>query len=125
MRKIIRYKPYLKALARILRNNSTKSEIELWSHLKGKQMLGYDFHRQKPIDRYIVDFYCCDLMLAIELDGLTHHHEETLLKDIAKEQRLIELGITVLRFDDEDVMKGLDWVLEKIKDKIRELETHL
>ncbi len=52
----IKYNPKLKELARQLRNNSTKAEIKLWKYLKGKQMLGYDFHRQKPIDNYIVDF---------------------------------------------------------------------
>jgi very-short-patch-repair endonuclease len=66
-RKIIPYNPKLKEYARQLRNNSTRSEIILWKYLKGKQMLGYDFHRQKPIDNYIVDFFCSELMLAIEL----------------------------------------------------------
>ena len=57
-RKIIPYNPKLTALARQLRNNATKSEIFLWLKLKGKQMYGYDFHRQKPIDNYILDFFC-------------------------------------------------------------------
>lgn len=66
-RKIIPYNPALKEKARELRNNSTKTEILLWLNLKGKQMRGYDFHRQKPIDNYIVDFFCNELMLAIEI----------------------------------------------------------
>jgi very-short-patch-repair endonuclease len=74
-RAIIPYNPKLKEHARVLRNNSTKSEIYLWKYLKGRQRLGFDFHRQKPIDNYIVDFYCCDLFLAIELDGITHTYE--------------------------------------------------
>ena len=56
-RKIIPYNPKLKELARQLRNDSTKTEIFLWLKLKGKQMYGYDFHRQKPIDNYILDFF--------------------------------------------------------------------
>ena len=56
-RKIIPYDPKLKELARQLRNDSTKTEIFLWLKLKGKQMYGYDFHRQKPIDHYILDFF--------------------------------------------------------------------
>jgi len=68
----ISYHPKLKELARKLRNNSTKSEIKLWQYLKSKRMMGYDFHRQKPIDNYIVDFFCNKLQLAIELDGYTH-----------------------------------------------------
>lgn len=71
-RKIIPYNPALKEKARELRNNSTISEIFLWQFLKGKQMLGYDFHRQKPLDEYIVDFFCNELMLAIEIDGESH-----------------------------------------------------
>ncbi len=65
----IRYNPKLKALARELRKNSTLSEVLLWNHLKGGQMKGYQFMRQKPIDDYIVDFYCSKLTLIIEIDG--------------------------------------------------------
>ncbi|MEX0360394.1 MAG: endonuclease domain-containing protein, partial [Allomuricauda sp.] len=64
-RKIIPYNPKLKELARQLRNNSTKAEIILWQKLKRKQLHGYDFHRQKPIDNYILDFFCHELMLGI------------------------------------------------------------
>jgi very-short-patch-repair endonuclease len=65
-RKIIPYNPALKELARKLRNNATKAERVLWHSLSGKQCFGYDFHRQKPIGNYIVDFFCQELMLAIE-----------------------------------------------------------
>ena len=75
-RKIIPYNPKLKELARELRNNSTKAEIILWLKLKNKQLYGYDFHRQKPIDNYIVDFFCQELMLAIEVDGYSHQFED-------------------------------------------------
>jgi len=51
-------------------------EVTLWKHLKGKQMCGYDFDRQRPIDRFIVDFYCQELMLAIEIDGSSHDSPE-------------------------------------------------
>lgn len=121
MRKIIPYNPRLKHFARQLRNNSTTSEIELWKYLKRKQLLGFDFHRQKPIDNYIVDFYCCDLLLAIELDGITHHYEETVARDERKEKRLNELGVTVLRFEDEEVMYFLDTVLEEIEEMVIKL----
>ncbi|TFG35719.1 MAG: DUF559 domain-containing protein, partial [Nitrospirales bacterium] len=66
------YNSKLKDLTKQLRNNSTKAEIKLWNYLKGKQLMGYDFHRQKPIDNYVVDFFCNKLMLAIEVDGYTH-----------------------------------------------------
>ena len=114
----IHYDPKLKELARQLRNNSTKSEISLWTYLKGKQMMGYDFHRQKPIDNYIVDFFRSKLMLAIELDGYTHNFEEVYQKDKIKEQRLKEMGIMVLRFPDNDVINNIDSVIAVIKDYI-------
>ncbi len=125
MRKIIPYNPRLKQLARQLRNNSTKAEIKLWGHLRNKEMLGYDFDRQKPIDNYIVDFFCYDLMLAIELDGFTHQFEEVYQKDVVKDQRLNELGVHVLRFDDKDVVNGIEKVVGVIELKIEELKgTH-
>ena len=123
-RTILSYKPYLKKFARQLRNNSTKSEIRLWYYLKGKQRLGFDFHRQKPIDNYIVDFYCCDLMLAIELDGITHTYEGAMEKDCNRDLRLFELGVKVIRFEDNDVFNRIDWVVEAIDTEIQKLSVH-
>ena len=99
-RKIIPYNPKLKELARQLRNNSTKAEIYLWLKLKNKQMYGYDFHRQKPIDNYILDFFCHELMLGIEVDGYSHELLEIQIKDTIKERQMNLLGITLLRFSD-------------------------
>ena len=111
-RKIIPYNPKLKALARKLRNNSTYMEILLWEYLKGRRMKGYDFDRQKPIDNYIVDFYCKDLFLAIEIDGESHYGKEK--KDEKRDKRLSQLGVTVLRFDDLELRYDLKRVLETI-----------
>jgi very-short-patch-repair endonuclease len=111
-RKIIPYNPELKALARKLRNNSTYMEILLWEYLKGRRMKGYDFDRQKPIDNYIVDFYCKDLFLAIEIDGESHYGKEK--KDEKRDKRLSQLGVTVLRFDDLELRYDLKRVLETI-----------
>jgi len=116
----INYNPRLKEFARKLRNNSTRSEIRLWQYLKGKKMMGYDFHRQKPIEDYIVDFFCNKLKLAIELDGYTHTFEEIVEKDEIKQERLEKLGITVLRFSDEDIMKNMEGVLFVIRRFIEE-----
>jgi len=66
----IYYNPKLKERARELRNNSTLSEVILWKQLKSRQMHGYQFMRQKPIDNYIVDFFCSKLNLIIEIDGV-------------------------------------------------------
>jgi len=110
----IYYNLKLKELAQQLRNNSTKSEIKLWNYLKGKQLKGYDFHRQKPINDYIVDFFCNKLKLVIEIDGYAHSFEETFERDRKKVKRLNELGLTVLRFSDEDVLNNIEGVLSVI-----------
>ena len=65
---IIPYNPKLKEIARTLRKNSTLGEILLWKRLRNKQMLGYDFHRQKPIDEFVVDFYCVNFLRFKESD---------------------------------------------------------
>jgi very-short-patch-repair endonuclease len=119
---IIPYNPKLKELARELRNNSTQSEIKLWQFLRNKQMHGYDFHRQKPIDNFILDFYCHELMLGIELDGYSHTLEEVYEKDLVKQKKLNELGIHILRFDDREVMDDIDNVLRTIEGYIEEYE---
>ncbi len=119
-RKIIPYNPKLKEYARKLRKNSTFTEIMLWNYLKGKQMRGYDFDRQRPIDNYIVDFYCKDLLLAIEVDGESHYGNEK--ADNIREKKLNKLGVTVLRFDDMEIIYELDVVLKKIEQWIVENE---
>lgn len=113
MRKIIPYNPKLLPLAKKLRANMTLSEVLLWNELKGRQ-LGFQFSRQIPIDNFIVDFYCKDLMLALEIDGSSHHPEEQQIKDKARQERLESLGVHFLRFDDLDVKKNIKWVLNEI-----------
>lgn len=112
-RSIIPYNPKLKEGARKLRNNSTLTEIMLWDSLKKKQLRGYDFDRQKPIDNFIADFYCKDLEPAIEVDGESHYGNEK--KDELRDKRLNQLGVAVLRFDDMDIKYKLDKVLEIIE----------
>ena len=118
-RRIVPYNPILKERAKKLRKQSTLSEILLWNKIKSKQILGYDFHRQKPIDNYIVDFFCVELMLAIEIDGATHF--DKLDYDQKRENKLNQLGITVLRFGDIQVKKNIESVVLEIKEWI---ETH-
>ena len=121
-RKIIPYNPKLTALARKLRNESTETEIYLWLKLKEKQMYGYDFHRQKPIDNYILDFFCYDLLLGIEVDGYSHEILEVYNKDKIKEKRMNELGITILRFSDFEVLRDMENVIRAIEFYILEFE---
>ena len=123
-RKIIPYNPKLKTLARELRNKSTKSEIKLWKHIKGKQIMGFDFHRQKPLLDYIADFYCAELNLVIELDGYSHQLEEVVAKDKQKEMAFGKYGIKVLRFNDNEVFKNINGVLKTIENFIIDCEEH-
>ena len=123
-RKIIPYNPKLKELARNLRNNSTKAEIILWLKLKNSQFYGYDFHRQKPLDNYIVDFYCSELSLAIEIDGYSHELIAVHIKDIKKEKRLNEVGVKILRFTDSQVLKDMENVIRALEFYIYEFEKH-
>ena len=97
------YPPYRKDLiskARELRKNSTPGEIELWKTLKNKQLLGLEFRRQRPINHFIVDFFCKELMLAIEIDGNSHDYK--IGYDLYRQNKLEELGIHFLRFSEQD-----------------------
>lgn len=114
-RKIIPYTPAAKEYAKKLRNNSTPGEIILWKKLRNKQLLGYDFHRQKPIGKYVVDFFCSKLMLAIELDGISHENNDALEKDNRRQKDLEDLGITFLRFKESEITKDVRSVVEKIE----------
>ena len=91
----------------------TLSEIILWNELKRKQIKRCDFDRQRPIDNFIVDFYCKDLMLAIEIDGESHYGKEKY--DEPRNEKLKYLGIHVLRFDDLEIRQNLDGVVKVIE----------
>jgi very-short-patch-repair endonuclease len=121
-RSIIWYHPDLKDQAKELRNNCTYSEKILWEKLKGKQMMGYDFHRQKPINYYIIDFFCHELMLAIEIDGSAHNSEKAKEKDRRRQEILEEFGIRFLRFSEEEIRNNLDHVIEVIREWADEFE---
>lgn len=120
MRKIIPYNPDLMAYAKDLRKNMTLREIALWREIKGKK-LGVRFSRQIPINQYIVDFYCKDLQLAIEVDGSIHFEEGQQVKDVLLQKRLESLGVHVIRFSDLDVKNNLNWVLEEIRIVVEDL----
>jgi very-short-patch-repair endonuclease len=118
----VHYNPRLKQVARILRNNMTLGEILLWKELKGKKLLGYDFHRQKPIDEYVVDFYCPALKLVVEVDGESHDGKEE--ADRLRQNKLESIGLTVLRFWDCDVKSNVDGVVEQLREWIEARRTH-
>ena len=112
-RTIIPSNPRLKELARELRNHSTLAEVLLWNQIKNEKLLGYDFHRQKPIDRFIVDFFCPDLMLVIEIDGVSHRQKGR--ADLERHRRLESLGVHLIRFEDSMVKREMPKVLSAIE----------
>jgi len=111
---MLAYNNSLKKYSRQLRNNMTDVEVALWSRIRGKQLKGYQFYRQKPVGNFIVDFYCPKGNLIIELDGGQHYSEEGKAKDECRDSYLEDLGLRVLRFSDREVFEDIRGVLEKI-----------
>jgi len=112
---MLKYDADLKYKARRLRKNMTDSERMLWSHLRGKQILNIQFYRQKPIGKYIVDFYAPRTKLVVEVDGSQHKEEIHAVKDVRRDEYLSECGLNVLRFNCRKVIKEIDAVLEIIR----------
>ena len=115
--KIIPYRHDLGAKARELRKHGTMGEALLWNEIKNKQ-LDFQFHRQVPMLDYIVDFYCHELGLAIEVDGRTHEYKVGY--DRLREKELEAWDIKFLRYQDEDVRKNIKWVVNDIYSWIEE-----
>lgn len=122
IRKRIYYDKGLTQKARYLRKNSTSSEVLLWNKLKRDQFRGYDFHRQKPILLWIVDFFSYDLKLVIEVDGDYHYHEEVRVKDKLRQKRIESLGISFLRFPNDVIKHDIDRALAELHDYIDKFE---
>lgn len=117
------YNPALKPYARDLRKRMTKAEACLWKYqLRAGQMKGYQFLRQRPVLNYIADFMCKELMLIIELDGITHETEAAQLKDRQKDRELEAVGFTVLRFSNWEVLHRMGSVSETLVRWIEEWE---
>ena len=100
--------------AKELRTNATDAEKKLWSMLRNRQLKGQKFRRQHAIGNYILDFYCNEYKLAIEIDGDIHRKDEVKQYDHSRTESLKEYGITVIRFWNSEVLKKPDEVLEKI-----------
>ncbi len=109
------YNRSLKALAKKLRKNMTKGEACLWKYvLKARHMKGYSFRRQWPVLDYIADFMCKELLLIIEVDGISHELPGIAIKDKIRQNELEKAGFTVLRFSDDDVLTDINGVYGKI-----------
>ena len=119
----VSYREDLKRKARSNRKDPTPAEKLFWQLVRSKQIKGYKFHRQKPLGKYVVDFYCSNLKLVIELDGDTHAYQESYDKERTKE--LEANGIRVKRYQNQDVLEGTDGVYEDLVSEIEKIEKNL
>ncbi|MBI2471606.1 MAG: endonuclease domain-containing protein [Planctomycetes bacterium] len=113
MTEIFNKKEYLKK-RRHLRRNMTRTEVFLWSKLKGKQLNGLKFRRQYGIKNYTVDFYCTELKLAIEIDGGVHYYNPRIESDKKRQKDIEALGVKVLRYTSNDIIKNINGVSQDI-----------
>ncbi len=104
-----------KDLARAMRHELTWAEKALWRHLRNRKLEGVKFRRQQPVDRYILDFYCAEKRLVVELDGGQHDVPDEREYDRVRTQFLEAEGLKVLRFWNSQVRGNLPWVLESIR----------
>ena len=100
--------------ARQLRQNMTPAEKVLWEHIRSKS-LGHKFRNQHAIYKYVVDFYCHELRLFIEVDGSIHTLTEVALNDKDRENNLLSLGLHVIRFTNDEIFNNIERVLNDIK----------
>ena len=106
---------------RTLRTSSSNAERRLWSCLRNRQLLGFKFRSQHPEDKFIVDFYCYEVKLAIEIDGGQHAEGAQSVYDKRRTAQLETKGIKVLRFWNNEVLQNLEGVLEMIAETLRTL----
>ena len=102
-----------KELRKILRKSMPKGEVLLWLKLKSKQT-GYKFRRQYGVGRYVLDFYCVELRLGIEVDGFTHNYSDIVNYDEEREKYLLSKGIKLVRFYSQDVLDNPDDVATQV-----------
>lgn len=100
--------------ARKLRRESTEAEKILWNEFRNRKFRNLKIRRQHPIGDYVVDFYCCEKKVIIEVDGSIHEDIEQREYDVKRQSELEELGNRVIRLRNEDVFKDVKGVLEKI-----------
>ena len=107
--------------ARELRANTTEPEKILWDRISNRQLDGFKFRRQHPINTYIADFYCHQAKLVVELDGLIHYYPENKEYDKSRNLEMEGLGIRVIRFRNEEIFDSLDLVIKTIRKELSPL----
>ncbi|MFQ6610659.1 MAG: endonuclease domain-containing protein [Fidelibacterota bacterium] len=118
------YRTSLTETARINRNNPTPEETKLWNEvLRNRKMMGYKFLRQKPLENFIVDFYCSKLRLVIEIDGSSHRGKEDY--DFSRTQILQQTGLKIIRFYNREITSGIDRIRKSIQREVQKREKEL
>jgi very-short-patch-repair endonuclease len=106
----------LKPVARQMRKEPTPAEDIMWQHLRDRQLLGFKFRRQHSIERFIVDFYCSEAALVIEVDGPIHQYSKE--EDTIRQEYIESYGLRLLRFTNDEVINNLDSVLNRISEEL-------
>ena len=119
MKRKIHNKKELEAFRKKLRSHGTSAEAYLWTHLQQRKLEGRKFRRQHSIANFIVDFYCAEEKLIIELDGLYHMNPTAEEKDGRRTKILEGLGFRLIRFENRSMFENLDWVLGEIKNNFK------
>jgi very-short-patch-repair endonuclease len=113
----LRYRDSLIWAARKNRKNETEAEEKLWNEVLRRKQTGYKFVRQKPIDRFVVDFYCSELSLVIEVDGSSHNKK--LERDKSRDNFLKVCGIKTIRFTNEEILSEIEKVKSNLINKLK------
>lgn len=114
MKKIFN-KPEQKIIRQKLRNELSSVELKLWYYIRNRQVKGFKFRRQYGIDNIIVDFYCTELKLVLEVDGESHYRSQVEMgRDVKRDLFLKTLNIDTLRFTNLDIVENLEGVMEKL-----------
>ena len=108
--------PLIRDVARQLRHDQTEAERRLWSRLRDNQLSGFKFRRQYPVGPYFADFFCQEAELIVELDGSQHADQSD--RDEVRTEFLRAAGYKVLRFWNNEVISGIDEVLQRIADAL-------
>jgi very-short-patch-repair endonuclease len=111
-----RYSKTIGEAAKVLRKKMTQAEQKLWDCLLRAKQTGYKFSRQKPVDNFILDFYCSELLLCVEVDG--EYHEKAKEQDEARTERLNILGIKVIRYTNQQVLEQIEEVKTNLMNEI-------
>lgn len=111
---MLKYKSQLKNYSQRLRREMTDAERTLWQKIRRRQLKGHQFFRQKPIGKYIVDFYCPRARLIIEIDGGQHYEKRNQVEDKKRDAELQTIGFRVIRYTNLDIVKSLNSVVEDI-----------